>query len=66
MFDGDGAETMEMQAHTVVNNLLNYNGSQPCPSCGVIMSPVQYMYSSGICPSCHEQRMTTRIQRKLA
>lgn len=66
MDDGDGAYTLELQAQQIAKNATLYKGSSPCPQCGVIMDPVQFMYSRGLCPSCHEGRMTRRIQGKLA
>ena len=66
MFDGDGGETLELQAYKVAQNLTQYKGSQLCPQCGIIMNPVEYMYSKGLCNSCHEERMATRVKRKLA
>jgi hypothetical protein len=66
MDDGDGAFTMELQARKIAENETNYRGSAPCPQCGVIMNPVQYMYSKGLCPGCHENRMNRRVKGKLA
>lgn len=66
MFDGDGAETLELQAWKIAQNQIQYRGSAPCPTCGVIMNPVEFMYSKGTCPPCTEKRMTARVGRKMA
>ena len=66
MFDGDGAETLELQAWKIAQNQIEYRGSAPCPTCGVIMNPVEFMYSKGTCAPCTEVRMAQRVGRKLA
>jgi ribosomal protein S27AE len=66
MFDDGGGEMLEMQAYKVVKNLTEYKGSAVCPQCGVIMNPVEAMYSLGLCGSCHEKRMANRVEKKLA
>jgi hypothetical protein len=33
MFDGDGAETLELQAFKIAENATLYKGSNPCPQC---------------------------------
>ncbi len=66
MDDGDGAYTIELQAAQIAKNATLYRGSAPCPQCGVIMDPVQFMYSKGLCPSCHEHRASQRVKNKLA
>jgi predicted RNA-binding Zn-ribbon protein involved in translation (DUF1610 family) len=65
MFDGDGAETLELQAWKIAQNQLNYRGSTPCPTCGVILNPVEAMYSL-LCPPCKEDRAARRVKRKMA
>lgn len=65
MFDGDGGETLELQAYKISQNALNYRGSAPCPQCGIVMNPVQYMYSV-ICPPCKEKRAAQRVARRMA
>jgi hypothetical protein len=66
MDDGDGALTIELQAFQVAKNALNYRGSHPCPACGIIMNPVEYMYTKlGVCPDCGEKRRQDRINRKM-
>jgi hypothetical protein len=68
MFDGDGSETLELQAFKMAQNAILYKGSAPCPQCGVIINPVEYMYSTlgGLCPDCTETRRVKRIQRKMS
>lgn len=66
MFDGDGAETLELQAFQIAQNSINYRGSAPCPQCGVIMNPVEFMYSKGLCPPCYQTRMMKRVKGKMA
>ena len=63
MFDGDGAETLELQAFTVAKNLATGNAN--CPTCGVIMNPVEFLMSKGLCPPCENNRRTARIKRKM-
>jgi predicted RNA-binding Zn-ribbon protein involved in translation (DUF1610 family) len=65
MFDGDGADTLELQAWKISQNQINYRGSAPCPTCGVILNPVEAMYNL-LCPPCKEDRMAARVKRKLA
>jgi len=66
MFDGDGAETLELQAFQIAKNATMYKGSHPCPMCGVILNPVQYMYSKGLCQPCTDKRMAKRVKGKMA
>jgi len=66
MDDGDGSFTMELQAAKIAQNATLYKGSAPCPQCGVIMNPVEFMYSKGLCPPCQEGRMANRIKNRLA
>ena len=66
MDDGDGAYTLELQAREIAQNSVIYRGSAPCPQCGIIMNPVQYMFSKGLCPQCHDARMTMRVRKRLA
>ena len=66
MFDGDGAETLELQAWKIAENATLYKGSNPCPQCGVIMNPVEFMYSKGLCPPCYQDRLNRRVKGKMA
>lgn len=66
MFDGDGMETLELQAKKIMENATLYNGSAPCPTCGVIMNPVEFMANRGHCLSCLTQSRVARAQRKMA
>jgi hypothetical protein len=65
MFDGDGSETLELQAYQIAKNATLYKGSSPCPQCGVIVNPVEFMYHKGLCQPCHQARMSHRIKGKM-
>lgn len=60
-----GAFPLEMQAKTIVNNQLNYNGNHPCPACGLIMNPIVAMYSKGMCPSCYNNFAAKRLNDRM-
>lgn len=64
-FDDDGAETMELQAYQIMKNIQTYNGSAPCPQCGIVISPVEYMYNDGLCTGCKNDRTARRVKRKM-
>jgi hypothetical protein len=66
MFDGDGAETLELQAFKIAQNATLYKGSAPCPQCGVIVNPVEFMYSKGLCPPCYNDKLSRRVKGKMA
>lgn len=66
MFDGDGSEIMELQARQISENATKYNGSSPCPTCGVIMNPVEFMQNRGHCMSCLFQKRAARIKSGMA
>lgn len=69
MFDGDGADTVELQAWRVAQNQMTgkYRGSAPCPNCGIILDPVAALHSyKGLCQQCTEHRMAARVKNKLA
>lgn len=66
MFDGDGAETLELQAYLIAQNATMYKGSAPCPMCGVVVNPVEFMYSKGLCSPCYQTRLTNRVKGKMA
>jgi hypothetical protein len=66
MDDGDGALTMELQARKIAENATIYKGSAPCPTCGVIIDPVQFLYNKGHCTSCVSQRAERRVKGKMA
>lgn len=65
MFDGDGAEQLELQAYKIAENATLYRGSHACPTCGVIMDPVQFMYGKGMCASCYDDRLKRRAKGKM-
>lgn len=66
MFDGDGSETLELQAYQIAKNATMYKGSAPCPLCGVIVNPVEFMYNKGLCQPCYDARMQRRVKGKMA
>lgn len=67
MFDGDGGETLELQAWKIAQNATLYRGSAPCPQCGVVMNPTEFLYSNlGICPPCGDKRRAARVKGKMA
>ena len=66
MSDGDGMLSMELQAQQIAENATRYNGSAPCPTCGVIMNPVEFMANRGHCLSCVTQRNAQRVKGKMA
>jgi hypothetical protein len=61
-----GGYTLDMQAKRVVDNVLNYRGSHPCPQCGLIMDPVAVMYSKGLCADCFSQVKAKRLKNRMA
>jgi predicted RNA-binding Zn-ribbon protein involved in translation (DUF1610 family) len=65
MFDGDGGETLELQAWRIAQNQITYRGSAPCPTCGIIMNPVEAMRSL-LCPTCGEARAAKRVKGRMA
>ena len=65
MFDGDGAETLELQAYKIAENATMYRGSHPCPQCGIMLNPIEYMYN-GICNQCNNIRTAQRVKGKMA
>lgn len=66
MDDGDGALTMELQAYKITQILASGSPARNCPQCGIIMNPVEFMYSKyGLCPNCAENRLRGRIQGKM-
>lgn len=67
MFEGDGAETLELQAYKWVKNAGLGRMTYPCSQCGIIMNPVEYLYSvQGLCAPCAEARRAKRIKGKMA
>lgn len=63
--DDGGGFTLEIQAGQLVSNAMNYKGSAPCTMCGLIMNPVEALYSKGTCPSCYSQQRADRVKRKM-
>jgi hypothetical protein len=66
MDDGDGAYTLELQAARIAKNATLYKGSAPCPQCGVIINPVEFMYNKGLCSPCSNDRRAKRVRGKMA
>ena len=66
MDDGDGMMTMELQAKTMVDNLTKYNGSRPCPACGTITNPVEFLASQGFCVGCTAKRAQARAKNLMS
>lgn len=64
--DGDGGETLELQAYQIAKNQIMYNGSAPCPQCGVVISPIEYMYNDGVCISCKNERASHRVKGRMS
>lgn len=60
-----GGLTMDLQAYKVMQNATLYRGSHACPQCGIVMNPVQAMYSLGICSSCKSDRDAKRVKGKM-
>lgn len=61
-----GGYTLELQAKKIAENAMNYNGSAPCPTCGVIMNPMEFLQYQGRCVSCVSQERATRIKNRMA
>jgi hypothetical protein len=64
--DGDGMLSMELQARQIAENATRYNGSAPCPTCGVVMNPVEFMNNKGHCLSSVTQRKASIAKGKMA
>lgn len=67
MDDGDGMISMELQAKKIAENATRYKGSHPCPTCGIIMNPVEFLSSSkGRCLNCVTQERMKRAKNRMA
>lgn len=63
----DNDDMMDLQAYTVVKNLMNYNGSKPCPQCGMLMNPVEAINSyEGLCLECTDAKAMRMAKKKMA
>ncbi len=60
--DGDGALTMELQAKKVADNLTLYNGSSACPTCGMVVNPVEFLANQGHCVGCTTAKRQKRAK----
>ena len=65
MMDDGGGFPLEIQAKQVAENAMRYGGSLPCTSCGVIMNPVEAMYSKGNCVKCYTQIQAKRAKNRM-
>lgn len=63
--DGDGALIMELQAKQIAENATRYKGSAPCPTCGIIMNPVEFLSNSGRCLNCVTQERARRAKNRM-
>lgn len=66
MDDGDGMMMMELQAKKIAENATQYKGSAPCPTCGIVMNPVELLSNKGRCLSCVTQERATRAKNRMA
>jgi hypothetical protein len=66
MDDGDGMITMELQAKKIAENATQYKGSHPCPTCGIIMNPVEFLSNNGRCLNCVTQERTRRAKNRMS
>lgn len=60
--DGDGALAMELQAKQIAENATLYNGSSSCPTCGVVMNPVEFLANQGHCTGCTTAKRLKRAK----
>jgi hypothetical protein len=66
MDDGDGMISIELQAKKIAENATRYKGSHPCPTCGIIMNPVEFLSSNkGRCLNCVTQERMKRAKNKM-
>jgi hypothetical protein len=65
MFDGDGQDTLELQAFKIAQNATLYRGTAPCPTCGVVINPVEFMYNNGLCSPCKARRLSERVKSRM-
>ena len=66
MDDGDGMMTMELQAKLLADNATRYNGSAPCPTCGMIINPVEFLSNGGHCMGCTVAKNAKRVKDKMS
>jgi Zn finger protein HypA/HybF involved in hydrogenase expression len=41
-------------------------GSAPCPGCGNVVNPVEFLYNKGLCQGCRSIRAQSRVKGRLA
>lgn len=61
-----GSYTLALQAGKIVEHQLQYNGSAPCPGCGIIINPLEFMTNQGLCNDCTNERNARRVAGKMA
>ena len=59
--DADSDITMQLQAFKIAQNATMYRGSRPCPQCGIVLNPVEFMYQA-ICTDCKNKRSAQRVK----
>lgn len=66
--DGDGGDAFELQAGRIADSLNqpHSRGSAPCPGCGNVVNPVEFLYNNGICSGCRSIRAQSRVRGRLA
>ncbi len=59
-----GSVDQEWAARKRVNETV-YNGSEVCPGCGCLMTPLQVLFGTGLCPRCQNKAYNEHIQRRM-
>lgn len=59
--DGDGDSAIPTSGMETV-----YGGSEQCPSCGNLMTPLQVIYGYGLCPECQSQKNAAHIKDRMS
>ena len=69
MYD-DGSFPLEIQAAKVADMVASgatrYHGDSNCGVCGLVLNPVQALYSKGLCPQCSSHKAASRVKGRLA
>ena len=60
MVDGAGTTDVPVSGMETV-----YVGSQVCPGCGTLMTPLEVMFGAGLCPKCQNAAHNDHIQRRM-
>lgn len=61
-----GAYPLSLQAAQVAKAQTIYRGSSPCPACGIIVNPVEFMYNKGLCNPCRDDGAARRVKGRMA